>query len=177
MAFVQLSFAAPGHVDPSDRQSVDPSRNVHVLRPCFGDCHIGEVDAARLGTTEVSLNELIVTKVLHGACISHPNAAFSLDEQWSRIVDELEEARSAVTASLLIDTELAHVLQNQFGEQCETQETIGDRVQLAISAPSAQIIAEQLAGWDGRIDVTGPDSIRSALAKIGRQLTQRHATP
>lgn len=101
---------------------------------------------------------------------------FSLDDQWSRIVDQLEAPRSAVSATVLIDPALAHVLHDQFGAQCETHETVGDRVRLVVSAPSAQIIAEQLAGWGDSVDVVAPDSVRTTLAEIGRRLTRRYAT-
>ena len=107
--------------------------------------------------------------------VFEPPEQFSLEDEWSRIVDEMEAPRHNVTATVLIDPTLAHVLHAQFGTHCKASEPIGDLAQLDVSAPNAQIIAEQLAGWGHRVNVIAPESVRTTLAQIGRQLTRQYA--
>ena len=48
---------------------------------------------------------------------------------------------------------------------------------LRVSAQTESIIARQLAGWGDGIEVVEPSSLRDELARIGRELVDRHAKP
>jgi hypothetical protein len=37
------------------------------------------------------------------------------------------------------------------------------------------MIAQQLAGWGGLVEVVGPEAVQAELARIGSELTGRYA--
>lgn len=102
---------------------------------------------------------------------------FDLSVAWKRVVDEVEQQRSLVSATVLIDARLLPVLRTQFGRQCEVDGTLDDgRVRAQLSAPTALMIAQHLAGWGAAIEVVEPESVRAELARIGSELTARCTT-
>jgi len=102
---------------------------------------------------------------------------FDLSVAWKRVVDEVEQQRSLVSATVLIDARLLPVLRTQFGRQCEVDGTLDDgRVRAQLSAPRALMIAQHLAGWGAAIEVVEPESVRAELARIGSELTARCTT-
>ena len=53
-------------------------------------------------------------------------------------------------------------------------ETADGRIEVEVGAPSAERIAEGLAGWGALLDVVGPDAVREHLARIGSELVERY---
>jgi predicted DNA-binding transcriptional regulator YafY len=51
------------------------------------------------------------------------------------------------------------------------------RVEVEIRGQSAEMIARQLAGFAGSIEVLWPDGVRRQLAEIGRALVRHHGEP
>ncbi|MFI7705344.1 helix-turn-helix transcriptional regulator [Nonomuraea sp. NPDC049480] len=102
---------------------------------------------------------------------------FDLTEEWERVVDEVEQRRSLVSAVVLIEARYVHVLRDQFGRHCEVlgQED-GGRVRVRVAAPMALSIAEHLAGWGARVEVVEPESVRAELARIGAELVARYVS-
>lgn len=100
---------------------------------------------------------------------------FALPQAWQHVVKEVEQHRSLVSATVLISAELLPVLRTQFGRHCAIDSPLGDgRVRVRVSAPMAVMIAEHLAGWGAHLDVVEPASVRTELARIGTELTQRY---
>jgi predicted DNA-binding transcriptional regulator YafY len=100
---------------------------------------------------------------------------FDLAAAWAEIVERMEERRSGLTATVLMDERFVWVMQDRLGRNCEVDGTEGDRTRLKITAPTPLMIAQELAGWGGSIDVLGPPSVQAELARLGRELTQRYA--
>ena len=101
---------------------------------------------------------------------------FDLPREWERVVDEVEQRRSLLSATVLIATHLLPVLRQQFGRHCEPLETRDDgRVRVRVAAPMAVSIAEQIAGWGATVEVLEPDSVKVELGRIGSELVQRYA--
>lgn len=102
---------------------------------------------------------------------------FDLTEEWERVVDEVEQRRSLVSAVVLIEARYVHVLRDQFGRHGEVlgQED-GGRVRVRVAAPMALSIAEHLAGWGARVEVVEPESVRAELARIGAELVARYVS-
>ena len=104
-------------------------------------------------------------------------ADFELSEAWQHVVDEVEQQRSLVSATVLIDAKLLPVLRTQFGRHCEVNGTLDDgRVRTRLAAPTAVMIAQQLAGWGAVVEVTEPASVQAELARIGAELAHRYTT-
>ncbi|GAA1304848.1 transcriptional regulator [Planotetraspora silvatica] len=100
---------------------------------------------------------------------------FDLSAEWSRVVAEMEQRRSLVSAVVLIDARFLPVLRSHFGRHCEVIGQDGGRVRARVAAHMARSIAERLAGWGAMVEVVEPESVRAELARIGLELTGRYA--
>lgn len=104
-------------------------------------------------------------------------ADFELSREWERVVDEVEQRRALLSATVLIAARLLPVLRGQFGRHCELLETMDDgRARVRVAAPMALSIAEQLAGWGATVEVLEPESVRAELARLGAELVARYRT-
>lgn len=102
-------------------------------------------------------------------------ADFELSREWERVVDEVEQRRSLLSATVLIAARLLPVLRAQFGRHCEPLETLDDgRVRVRVAAPMAISIAETIAGWGATVEVLEPESVRAELARLGAELIARY---
>lgn len=112
---------------------------------------------------------------------AHRPPAFELRREWDRVVDEVEARRSTVTATLLIQARFVPILRSQHGRQCtELGPATGGRERVRIAAPTAWMIAQQLAGWGAQIELepdAGDESpaVRAELARIGGELVAGNA--
>jgi predicted DNA-binding transcriptional regulator YafY len=103
-------------------------------------------------------------------------ADFDLSREWERVVDEVEQHRSLLSATLLISERLVPVLRVRFGRHCEPLETRDDgRVRVRVAAPMAVSIAQELAGWGALVEVLQPESVKAELARLGSELVERYA--
>jgi predicted DNA-binding transcriptional regulator YafY len=102
---------------------------------------------------------------------------FELSGEWERVVNEMEDRRSLLSATVLIAERFLPVLHDHFGRHCELLGQIDDgRMKVRVAAPMAISIAENLAGWGAMIEVLEPESVRGELARIGTELVQRYVT-
>jgi predicted DNA-binding transcriptional regulator YafY len=102
-------------------------------------------------------------------------ADFDLSTVWNEIVDRMEERRSGLTATVLMDERFVWVMQDRLGRQCEVDGMDGDRVRLKVTAPTPLMIAQHLAGWGGSIEVTDPPEVQAELARLGQELADRYS--
>lgn len=106
---------------------------------------------------------------------NHPRADLDLAVVWSRVVDEQEQRRASLTATVAIDARFLQVLRTHFGRRCELISTSADgRARVQVAAASPVSLAEKLAGWGDAIEVVEPTSVRAELARIGAELTARY---
>ncbi|MER7079550.1 Predicted DNA-binding transcriptional regulator YafY, contains an HTH and WYL domains [Saccharopolyspora kobensis] len=101
---------------------------------------------------------------------------FDLAAEWQRVVADVEQRRSLVSAVVLVDAELFPVLCKHFGRHCDPIGAEAGRVRARVTAHLARSLAEQLAGWGAAVEVLEPESVRRELARIGHDLTERYAT-
>ncbi|CAN5398533.1 WYL domain-containing protein [soil metagenome] len=100
---------------------------------------------------------------------------FELADEWERVVEEVEQHRSLLSATLLIAAGHLPVLRAQFGRHCEPLEALDDgRVRVRVAASMAISIAETIAGWGAAVEVLEPDSVRAELARLGSELAARY---
>jgi len=100
---------------------------------------------------------------------------FDLAREWERVVGEMEQRRSLLSATVLIAERLLPVLRDHFGRHCELLGTLPDgRARVRVAAPMALSIAEQLAGWGGAVEVLEPAAVRTELARLGAELVARY---
>jgi predicted DNA-binding transcriptional regulator YafY len=97
---------------------------------------------------------------------------------WQSIVDEVEDLRADVRARIRVPNRSLIYLRRQFGRHCEVIGADDDGwVRVAVAGPSEEMLARELAGLGGDLQVIEPESLRSDLARIGRELVDRHAAP
>lgn len=104
-------------------------------------------------------------------------ADFDLAAAWQETAELIEERRSLVSATVLIDSALVPVLQQLLGRHCQVEDD--DRApdgksRVTITAHTARSVAEQLAGWGATIQVLEPAAVQEELAKIGAELVERY---
>jgi predicted DNA-binding transcriptional regulator YafY len=100
---------------------------------------------------------------------------FDLPEVWQQVVDEVEQRRGGLSATVLIEARFVHVLRKQWGRQCEDLGEDDDgRVRVRVSAPTPLMIAQRLAGWGALIEVVDSPPVCSELARIGVELAERY---
>ncbi|MET0693920.1 MAG: WYL domain-containing protein [Propionibacteriaceae bacterium] len=103
-------------------------------------------------------------------------ADFDLNAAWQRVVEEVEEQRSLLSAVVLVDARLVFVLRGQFGRHCELEAELDDgRARVRVAAPTPLMVAQHLAGWGAAIEVVEPSSVRDELSRIGHELLTRNA--
>jgi hypothetical protein len=67
-------------------------------------------------------------------------------------------------------------MRDRFGRHCElVDELPGDRVRVRVAAPAPIMIAQELAGWGALVEVEGPASVQTELARLGAELVERYA--
>ena len=100
---------------------------------------------------------------------------FDLTKEWKRVVDEMEQRRSLVPATLLIEARFLRILRDHFGRHLEVTEQLDDgRARVIVAAPTALDIARNLAGWGAAVEVLEPAEVRAELARIGAELADRY---
>jgi predicted DNA-binding transcriptional regulator YafY len=100
---------------------------------------------------------------------------FQLAQAWQEVVAEMEQRRSLVQATVLIEGRFVPVLQSHYGRHCEVLGTWDDgRARVRVGSHIARSIAEQLAGWGNAVEVLEPEEVRSELARIGAELVQSY---
>jgi predicted DNA-binding transcriptional regulator YafY len=101
---------------------------------------------------------------------------FALAATWERVVEEVEQRRALVEATVLIDARFVPVLRTQHGRHCVVDGVLDDgRARVRLSAPTPLMIAQHLAGWGAIAEVVGPEPVRAELARLGAELAGRYA--
>jgi predicted DNA-binding transcriptional regulator YafY len=104
-------------------------------------------------------------------------ADLDLARLWQQVVDEVEQRRSGVYATVTIPRRLLYVLRDQFGRQLEVlTPPDADPAQVRVTAPTPTMIAQTLAGWGGTIEVDSP-AVRAELSRIAAELAARYSEP
>lgn len=99
---------------------------------------------------------------------------------WDGVVDEVEQRRSTLRATIVAPAAVGPVLRDHWGRHGTVVDRLDDgRERWRVAAPMARSIAEQLAGWGATVEVEEPPEVRDELARIGAELVERYgrATP
>jgi predicted DNA-binding transcriptional regulator YafY len=164
---VRLVYARPGR-EPSERM-VDPWGLVDKDDVWY---LVAGTEAGQRTFRVDRIVDASVTELL----FERP-ADFELSDAWGRVVDEMEQLRSLLSATVLISAKFVRVLHSHFGRHCEVVDSLDDgRVRVRVAAPTATMIAQQLAGWGATVEVEEPESVQAELARMGAELVERYGT-
>ena len=101
---------------------------------------------------------------------------FDLAKEWETIVAAVEERRRRVRALVRVDAGRLPGLKAQFGDDLTTAvPTDRGWYEVTILGSSAEILANELAGWGRDIEVVKPAAVRRCLARIGSELVEQYA--
>ncbi|MBW0105306.1 YafY family protein [Pseudonocardia sp. KRD291] len=107
--------------------------------------------------------------------VAHRPDGFELSREWGRVVDEMEQRRSMLSATVLIAARLSPILRDRFGRHGEEIGIADDgRARVRVAAPTPVSIAQELAGWGAAVEVVEPESVRAELARLGAELVARN---
>jgi predicted DNA-binding transcriptional regulator YafY len=118
----------------------------------------------------------IESAVSTGQPVVRPHG-FDLAREWESVVASVEARRRRIRAVVRVDSARVPGLRAQFGDDLawDGAAPAGDsRGEVRIHGASAEILANELAGWGDDIEVVRPGSVRAALARIGGELVARY---
>lgn len=103
---------------------------------------------------------------------------FDLEATWRSILTTLDERRMPFSATVRADADFLPVLRTILGTRLVEAPGDGsghDRVDVIVRGPSAEVVAEDLAGFGRHVEVVEPAEVRDHLARIGAELIQSYA--
>ncbi len=156
------------YANPRDHRT---ERTVHPL----GVVHKGRLWYLLAGT-DGGLRTFRVDRILAvvatGERVVRPNG-FVLSTAWQAAVARAEERRRQVTATARVRADRLPGLRDQLGDYLEVLATADDgRLEVQVHGGSAEIIADELAGWGSDVEVLEPEAVRRHLARIGGELVR-----
>ncbi len=100
---------------------------------------------------------------------------FDLEGVWQETLARLAERRLPVAATVRVAPDLVPTLRAVLGTRVGAgRRSPGGRMDLDVQGPSSEIVAAQLAGFGGALEVLGPPAVRGRLAQIGAELTEAY---
>lgn len=91
-------------------------------------------------------------------------------ELWRQASERIERLRGGLVATTRVRAGYAEAFVGRIGAQARVIERGAAEWVVEVSAPTAWMLATQLAGWVGVVDVDGPPEVRAALGDIGQRL-------
>jgi predicted DNA-binding transcriptional regulator YafY len=162
------------HLGYSDRAGNVSQRTVHPL----GLAQKGTTWYLIAGTSE-GLRTFRVSRVRSVEMTDEPVVrpeGFELSQSWEAVVERVDQLRSPIEVSALADPGIVDALRWMFeGQLAVGDAPAGDRVPLTVRGQRVEMIAGQLSGFGGRVEVVAPPEARRFLADLGRQLVATYA--
>lgn len=119
------------------------------------------------------VDRLTDLRVLDEASIASSAASATLEEEWQRVVTDVEATRSSCAATIRLAVRFRWIIEQQFGPRHVTVTDGPDAAGLVTLEVRASIpldIARQLAGWGSAVELLGPQEVRDELTMIAREL-------
>jgi predicted DNA-binding transcriptional regulator YafY len=105
----------------------------------------------------------------------HRPEDFDLAESWRAIADEVDRERTPLRGRAVCPPDGVGVLRLAFGARLEVGGPTADgRVEVVIRGHDEHMLAGELAGLTGWVEVIGPPGVREHLAAIGGALVERY---
>jgi predicted DNA-binding transcriptional regulator YafY len=97
---------------------------------------------------------------------------FDLADTWKQVVDRVDELRSPIEVTALVEPQLVDVLRWIFERRIEVgPEHIDGRVLVVVRGQHLDALVSQLAGFGERAEITAPFEARAQLARLGAELS------
>lgn len=103
---------------------------------------------------------------------------FDLAAAWRAIVTTLDAVRAPTTVHVCADSDTTEILRYMFGRRMVRGDTDPDgRTHAELRGHSEMMVARQLAGLAGTVEIISPARVRQQLADIGRALVEQYDEP
>ena len=161
-------------LDYRDRSGATSARIVQPLGLAdkSGSWYLMAATTAGLRTFRV---DRVMAARLTGEHFVRP-ADFDLQEAWSRAVEQIEQYRGSVTATVRVPPNVTWYFLGQWGRHARVIEKADDVNVVEVGGRSTGAIARELAGWGDTIEVVEPADVRQELVRIGEALVRRNVT-
>jgi len=107
---------------------------------------------------------------------SEPPDGFDLEQEWQRFVAHTERLRGTVSARVLIVDSAVGPFVGLLGRNVELHDevTVPGRRTATVTSTSEEMLARQVAGWSGLVEVLDPPGVRAELVRMGADLVAIH---
>jgi predicted DNA-binding transcriptional regulator YafY len=103
---------------------------------------------------------------------------FDLADAWAKVVADIDERRAPVRARALTGKGDLSFLRYVFGKRVLIGASGPDeRVEVELRGASARVLAAEIAGFGGSLEVTEPLQVRECLARIASELSELYRPP
>ncbi|WP_268958165.1 helix-turn-helix transcriptional regulator [Occultella glacieicola] len=136
---------------------------------------VEHADDSRLRTYRADRIGDLQVLALHGQAPE----GFDAPDAWARMVERVEGMRGSVRAVVRVEPWALKALTGRFGAQARQLDDAPDaggdlRPLVEVRAHRVDALAEQLAGWTGAAEVTGPPEVRAALRELGERIARQY---
>jgi predicted DNA-binding transcriptional regulator YafY len=101
---------------------------------------------------------------------------FDLAAAWRLIADEVDQKRTPLRATAVVDPEAVQICRWILGSRVRIGPAEADgRVAVELRGHSIEALAGEVAGLGGRLEVRDPPELRALLARLGAELVARYA--
>lgn len=98
---------------------------------------------------------------------------FDLAAEWQRVSATVDDFRSQTRARVLVHADKVPMVSGMFGRRARVVGPAPDgRVEFELGAARPHVLAVELAGFGGAVEVLDPPEVRAELARIARELTE-----
>lgn len=165
---LRLGYATPGRVPGT--------RTVHPLGLAT-KAGVGYLVAGTLDGLRSFRLSRVTSAAPTGAPVDRPDG-FDLPTVWRELAARMEERLQAATVRVRASPDAVGILHRLFGSRLRSVRQLPDAwPELEIDGPSPSVVASQLAGLGGRVEILGPPEARAHLARVGAELTALYGPP
>ncbi|MGE0141616.1 MAG: helix-turn-helix transcriptional regulator [Ilumatobacteraceae bacterium] len=133
-----------------------------------------------VGDTERGLRTFRVDRITSieptGQRATRPEG-FDLGDAWKMISDEVDRIRLPLVATALVEPGALTSLRWTFASRLRIGPPAPDgRIEVELRGFRPAVLAAELAGWAGSVEVVDPPDLREQLGEVGRLLVERYGT-
>lgn len=109
---------------------------------------------------------------------SEPPDGFDLEAQWRQFVTRTEQLRGPVSATAAVVESAVGPFLGLMGRNARLRDDVlvPGRRTVEVTSTSVEMLARQVAGWSGLVEVLDPSGVRAELARMGTALKATYGT-
>ena len=107
---------------------------------------------------------------------TEPPEGFDLEREWQRFVARAEDMRASLSATVVIAESAVGPFVGLLGRNVTLRDDVlvPGRRTATVTSTSVEMLARQVAGWSGLVEVLDPPAVRAELVRMGAELAATH---